>query len=405
MLLAAERTLVGGRAETGVGVSISPLGRVQAVGPLQSLGRPTHLWPGELWVPGLVDACAPRLWQLASGEGASPHQDLRRALQQRLSRGVTTVGIPHHPRARFAPGGWRHPFAEADRILAAAQEVGIRVALLDTLALRPKGPAASEPALHRAPSLDAAIGAFEQLVRHIMSYQDSRMSWALYVPEPAWMPMDALMGLRVRLSHLPCLLAAGRGQGGAYVHALAERHLLDASVAYLDTEGLDAAAAACLAQWGARHVQGPQALGARLWQEPAPGAPQPAQHPQSSAGPYLAAMTGEQDALTPLGVLPPGPASGALPKSAAQALLRAATEGSTKALGLRGGQLRPTHAADGFTVSLGDPALLAALPTDMPLEEALPVALARAGATLTARRTVVGGVEVWEEKPRKNLCH
>jgi hypothetical protein len=396
MLLAAERTLVDGRAVPGMGVSISPLGRVQAVGLLPSLGRPTHVWPGELLVPGLVDVFAPRLWQLASGDGPWGYTELTQAFRQRLSRGVTTVGIPHRPRGRFAQGGWRHPFAEADRILAAAQEVGLRVALLDTLALRPKGAMVPEPAEDRAPSLDGAIGAFEQLVRHIMSYQDSRMSWALYVPDAAQMPLDALMGLRVRLGHLPCLLAAGQSPGGAYVHALAQRHLLDASVAYLDVAGLDAVAAARLAAWGARHVQGPEALGAHLWQQAEACVPLPPAGPVSLDASW-AAMTGEGDALTPLCLQPPRPPAGPLPQAAAQALLRAATEGGTKALGLRGGQLRSGHAADGFTVSLEDPALLAALPVGLPLEEALPVALARAGAHLRATRTIVGGVEVWTE--------
>jgi len=391
MLLAAERTLVGGRAEAGMGVSISPLGRVLAVAPLHQLGPPTHLWPGELLVPGLVDVCSLRLGHIASGDDAqrTSYGALKQALQERLRRGVTTVGIPHGPKGRFASEGWRYPFAEADRILAAAQEVGIRVALLDGMAVAPnKGATAAGLPQGVAPSLHGAIEAFEGLVRHIMSYQDSRMSWALYVPDPTWMPMDALMGLRVRLSHLPCLLAPAHGDGGAYVHALAQRQLLDASVTYLDAEGLDASATTCLAEWGARHAQGPQAFKARISRE--------AQScgPQSLSIRNLATMTGDEDPLTPLHALPLDPALGPLPLAVAQKLLWAATEGSTKALGLRGGQLHPGHAADGFTVSLQDPALRSALPLGAPPEEALPVALARAGARIRAVRTVVAGVEV-----------
>ena len=87
-------------------------------------------------------------------------------------------------------------------------------------------------------------------MQHILARGDPHFSWALWASAVAGMPVNALVGLRVRLCHLPCLVAL---PADAYVQQSHAAGLLDASVTVLDSIGLGAAAQARLAQAGSRH--------------------------------------------------------------------------------------------------------------------------------------------------------
>ena len=144
--------------------------------------------------------------------------------------------------------------------------------------------------------------------------------------------MDALTGLRVRLSHLPCLLVAEGPDASADVCEAAAKNLLDACTSVVDLVGLDAQATAALHRAGAWHVQLPGAAVAQ------------------GSTVRSACMTGNSGESALLQV-PPGSSHSA---GTLSAWLTAASAGGTKALGLRGGSLAPGDWADLFVVPLGD---------------------------------------------------
>ena len=191
------------------------------------------------------------------------------------------------------------------------------------------------------------------------------------------MPVDALVGLRVRLSHLPCLVALGAADPDAEVACLADAGLLDAGLTVLDTAGCGSAARERLARAGARHGTD-ASVWARLWAAPPAGY-------VTSLQAYPAAITAYAEALSPLHAAsaPPEPA-------AAAALVRAATVGSTTALGLRGGALFAGDWADLYSVSLARLQASLAAYGHLPMAESLPCALVAAGPIAASDVMVAG---------------
>lgn len=385
MLIAAERTLVHGRAEAGMGVAIDRQGVIQRVAPLGELGTPSHHWPGELLVPGTVNVFAPELGRLSravlAGEVGS--RALTCALLRLRASGTTTVGVPLGappvPSPAAATGRKAHGhFAQADLLIAAAQAIDMRLALLNRIAVDED-------------SLDGAIASFEQLVRHTMSYRDARLSWGLWAtPGPA-LPLDALTGLQVRLGHLPCFVelaqeskddVAARAHNGAHTVAeLVRRQILDACCTVVPPVPLPPQALQQLAATGACVAYEAQGL-AQVLAQPAPDGARPT--------PVLMAAGGH----------PPGPRPPQIPFwTAAQAFMHAASTAGTRALGLQGGGLVPGAWADAFTVRLEALGQGTANAPQEPeaAEERLVSSLVALGPRIPAHRCVVGGVASWAQ--------
>lgn len=371
-IITADFIYYAGRAQQNLAIQIDGRGRVQAVGALAQLGSPTLALPGRLILPGLVDVYCPSALPTADEAplGAARALMLRVQLMRRLAMGVTTVGLPH-----VVADDGDTPWAQADCIMDAAATVGLRVAMLDTFDLTPTKTSPK-------PSLDAAIGRFELLVQRVLARRDNRLSWALLAPTPAAMPLDALVALRLRLGHLPCLVGLDASDADPQVARLVAAGLVDAGLTVLDSGNCTETAQASLrhggARWGLQTPSWPR-LG------PAPVTP------SITSPAHLACFTGQSDAISPLPQLPSPVNPGC-----AQRLLRAAGVGGTTALGLRGGALGQGSWADLFTLPIAPLAQAAAQVAHLPLGEALPLGVALATPQLAcdvmvAGRWLVGG--------------
>ena len=391
-------------------------GVVRGVSPAAAHERASPSLRNAILVPGGVDACA--LSALVSPAAIAPHDPVRALhalaatvctldaaeLQRRagtifaaaVRAGVTTVALPHLVPQQSKPGvlGVGRPKASADvehnaasprsfvaaAYAAAAAEVGLRLTLLDVMALRGvgvvQGAADGTDAWQRCShaGLEAAVRHLDALVRSLLERGTPLLSWGLLVPRPSLLGADALAALRLRLGHLPTVLvdagerfaADGRAADVLGVHAptlagqCAGAGALDACCSWLTLgpSSMEDDCRAALARAGVDRL----------------GPPPP---PPGSAG--LAQFDGEDDAETHGTGADPAPAWGTAsaadpgphdPAAWIAALLRRPpvmpggpaglppARVAANALGLRGGSLRPDTWADYAVLRPNDGAVL-----------------------------------------------
>lgn len=288
MIWTADRIVVQGRARRGMGLDIAHNGRIRHVGPLAEMGAPDHVHEGQAIVLGQVNPyhhslglvhrrighvlrqVAPVGW--ADGDtvwdtwaDAVTPKDMyiiaRAAFIAALEAGTTCLGEVLS--VRYMPDGELYPPGQsmADALLKAAQDVGIRLALIDNVRLRYPAPdVAPQPKCQAAQNLERACEAFDALVTGILTRHDARLSWALGAHSLDSVPYDSLVALRVRLGHMPFFLpqpADAGAQGRAlrrYGHdpfvTLARRDVLDACMSIVTTTGLPYACAVAVAEMG-----------------------------------------------------------------------------------------------------------------------------------------------------------
>ena len=133
----------------------------------------------------------------------SPPPLLTRRLVHLLTRlarrGVGTVGLP----AVGALSGASVRTEMLDAVVAAAEAVGLRVAFLLPL----EAPGGHVGPL-RASQLEEYAAAVDATVRHLHVRRNPLVSWALWVPSPRQLDAITCISLRLRLGHLPLLVAA-----------------------------------------------------------------------------------------------------------------------------------------------------------------------------------------------------
>jgi hypothetical protein len=269
MIWTADCIVHEGLALGGMGLRIGADGRIAEVAPVAQLPPPdVHLY-GRAIMAGRIDPyhmslrtlvrniyalCpdAPLPRQATAGESAADvwaealtPEDMyivaRAAFVRAVSCGITCLGEVYG--LRYAAGGvpYRNPQAMLDAVAAAAQDVGVRLTVIDNVRLRAPGQTGvAQPARQSAPHFEVACAEFEALVHGLIERADARLSWALGAHSLDAVPYDALVALRVRLGHMPFFLAApahagaqARAAASLGPHPLAtlgRRDVLDASV-------------------------------------------------------------------------------------------------------------------------------------------------------------------------------
>ena len=334
---------------------------------------------GQAALPGLVNAHSHALARLARGEaepgrfnhllppatvvaqlGAEDVFDTARlAFLEMLLSGVTCVGEFHALHRAAEGAGAATDFGR--EVARAAQDVGIRIALLRVAMLRVPTPAqaAAIPAGALSASADQFTRDTEALRLAIERDFPADEVWLGVAPESlATVPPEAFKVIgnyartqRLRLhthaaSSAEDVAACLAQHGRTPLALLAELGLVDKRFTAVDARQLtddeiralgSARAAVCLAPGNAAPV-------ASL----------------SSAGAGVAAGT---DAQTPASPLPVARAAGF---EEAAAAWRSATVAGARSLGATGGALEVGRPADFFTVSLSDPALAGVEPRVLP---------------------------------------
>ena len=231
MLITADRIIHEGYAYRDVGIDVNEHGRIRAVAPLKELGKPDRTFTGKALMAGTVNAHSHAFQRLLRGRSqlAGPAGDnfwswreimywvaqtlephelyvvARQSFIEMLLAGVTTVGEFHYLHHR--PDGQRYDnlHAMADALVYAAREVGIRLSVIHTVYLRGDFDAAPSPQQARfcARSLDDACDQFDGLVERLISYNDPRLSWAIAAHSLRAVPIEAVVGIKVRLGHMP----------------------------------------------------------------------------------------------------------------------------------------------------------------------------------------------------------
>jgi formimidoylglutamate deiminase len=443
MLLTADKILYGNFVYSNLGIAIDSRGRIEAVGPLSELGEPDCVLHNRLVMPGLVSAhvqvdrllLRPGARGAPGGSGAlgapsascalgvlSPQQHTltpkqlytlaRQVFLEMLLSGMTCVGAYHC--LHHAPDGtpYANPHAMADALLLAAQEVGIRLSLVHGIWLGDSTAAAADAAQRRCamPSLDAACHAFDAAVDRILTYNDPRLSWALGAHSLRHVPLDAVIGLKVRLGHMPMHLQVTFGLAAAHayqsqhgrhpIEQLLQAEVLDACTTLLHPAAVPPQLTAQLARSGALLCPAP-----RLGTPDAGSAAAPINSPTHlpehlPEGRQLVPICLSTDAAQPhcvqsslttldaLGMWAHPPGTAPLPPhhpAHASGLLQAATLPGATSLGLDSGTLQPGRWADLTCLSLSDPTLAE-------VEDAhLPSVVLRCCTPAAVRDVLVGG--------------
>jgi formimidoylglutamate deiminase len=336
-------------------------GRTQAAAPGR---RPDDFWTWRETMYATASTLDPDGVAVAS----------RQCFLEMARAGITTVGEFHY--LHHAPDGrpYADPLELALRVVGAAREVGLRIALLRVGYARPGFKAAPEPRQRRFydPNPDAFLGAVAALEERLRPDPLVSVGAAPHsvraVPRP-W--LEAVARARPRVVHMhvaeqpreveSCLNEHGRrpvellaesgllGERFTAVHAI---HLLPQEI------GLLAGSSVCACPLTERDL-GDGILPADAL---------------ATAGVSLCIGTDGQNEIDPLGELRALeghlrllrerrlvlPATGDGPDSLASTLLEAATAGGARSLGLDVGRLAPGRPADLCAVDLGHPALLGA---------------------------------------------
>jgi cytosine/adenosine deaminase-related metal-dependent hydrolase len=288
MIWTADHIVHHGRALANMGLSVAANGRIAAFAPLSALPpvdvnlRGQAIFPGRVnpyhHCLGTLERCMAQAHPEAASRrpgGADAAADgwaagltpddfytvARSAFTRLLRCGVTCVGEVYA--LRYQPDGTSYaaPQAMLDALLNAARDTGIRLSVIDSVRLRQPTPA-TLPTIQRqsAPHFEAACDGFDALVGHIIGRRDPRLSWALGAHSLATVPYDALVGLRVRLGHMPFFLGEVAGNhrtghrpptsGSLSLIDLINRDLLDACVTHATTAALSDDEARALADVG-----------------------------------------------------------------------------------------------------------------------------------------------------------
>ncbi len=385
MLLAAECTHHQGRVQRHMGVAIAADGRIEAVAPLALLGEPDLRLPGRLLLPGTVSTHGNAMQRLLRGRAdadlsATSPADAAQCARERdaylhaaltptrlqavaeqvfiemLLAGVTAAGeVLIAPAADdVAAAGAAPPLALASAWCAAAANVGIRLTLI----------CAPPPwrAGARGDVLATFCAQFESLVAHLLAQPSSQVGWALGIADaPAW-PLDALVGLKVRLSHMPlhlCWRPSPSQPGGlgmppprrlpapSLLQSLIDAEVCDACVTLVGAPSATPQQAAALARSGAQLVAAPAA-----------GSPPP----PAMADATCLRRSFSYDARRGRSVFTAaqrlGQAEAGTGASAPAALWQAATRHGATSLGLSCGRLAAGDWADLLGVDLHAPALV-----------------------------------------------
>lgn len=428
MLLTADKIIYNGYAYSQVGIRIENSGRIGAVGPLRDLGTPDKVLRNRVIVPGFVNAhshCFQRLlrgrsqvsgpqgdsfwtwrqamyWVAQHLEPESMYIVARQAFIEMLRHGITSVGEFHY--VHNQPNGTPYPesYAMADAMLHAARDAGIRLSVIHTVYLRGdfnRAPSAAQ-ARFCAPSLDAACENFDQLVEHIIGFNDPRLSWAIAAHSLRGVPLDGIVGLKVRLSHMPfhvhiseqrrevegCIEAYGEPP----VQLLARAEVLDACTTLVHATHLQPGEAQAIAHSGAAVCFCPTTE-ADLGDGIGPantlfqlGVPLCLGTDGATTLSILQEARGlemqERLRLEARNVLVRGPG-----ESPATHLMKIVGHNGALSLGLDNGSLQPGQWADFVSFDLDDPALVG---TDA---AALPAALLFSADQSAVRDVVVGG--------------
>jgi formimidoylglutamate deiminase len=397
MLLSAKCVVYRGQVHRQMGIEVDAQGMIVEVAPLRDLGAVDLYLPERLLVPGTVSSHGDGLQRLLRGREPTPPADsadlaaqarcidranylwtsltpsqvqavAEQVFVEMLLAGVTTAGeVFLLQKAAPAPGTGRRldpsasPYAMADAWLAAAQRTGMRLSLIYTVALR----GAAQPAQPPLPahlgcrSLDVACDRFDGLIDHILARRDPRLSWAVGVHGLGALPLDALIGLKVRLAHMPLHVPVSRHpaelETSRLLHAqtpiqlLVDSGICDACVSLVDGTYQQPGEAAALARTGAQVAYGPPGGRPDELQRQAATAFTTAKLPQSLS--YDARAGGSL-----FGVAQQlGHQQGSLAQPGA--LLASAGQNGGTALGVPTGQIAPGYWADLVALDLGAPSL------------------------------------------------
>jgi formimidoylglutamate deiminase len=288
MIWTAERIIYQGRARREMGLDIAVNGRIRRIAPLSELPPVHQRLDGQAIVLGRVNPyhhslgllhrmslgrlarAAPVGW--ADGDcvwdtyahlltPADMYVVARAAFLAAVMQGITALGEVYS--LRYTPAGQLYPDGQgmAEAIVRAAQDVGLRVGLIDNVRLRhPAADVAPQPKCQAAPDLEAALEGFDALVNSILTRHDPRLSWALGAHSLDSVSYENLVAMRVRLGHMPFFLpqpASASAQARAHrrygqdpLVALAERDVLDACMSIVTTTKMPRACLAAVAQAG-----------------------------------------------------------------------------------------------------------------------------------------------------------
>ena len=230
MLLSADKIIYDGHAYSKVGIDIGNNGRINAIAPLEQR-RPDRMLTGRVLLPGFVNTHSHAFQRLLRGrtQSVSPGgdnfwswrdtmywvaqhldpQDLyiaaRQAFLEMILSGVTTVGEFHYLHNQPDGSPYANPHAMADALVYAARDVGLRLSVIHTVYLRGDFGVPANDAQKRfcESGLDAACDRFDAVVERIISYNDARLSWAIAAHSLRAVPIEAIIGLKVRLGHMP----------------------------------------------------------------------------------------------------------------------------------------------------------------------------------------------------------
>ena len=230
-LISAERIIFHGHAYPQAGISINEYGRVQAVGYLKDMGKPDLMLHGKVLLPGYVNAHSQSFQRLMRGRThfGSPNGDsyetwqenmlafsacldvqsvyltARQAFLELLLQGVTTVGEFHYVFNKPDGSPYENPHELTDAVIQAAKDIGIRISLLYTLYLKGDFDTSASPRQKRfvSQSLDSACDLFDKFVERLIKESDRRVGWGIAAHSLGTVPIDAVIGLKLRLSHMP----------------------------------------------------------------------------------------------------------------------------------------------------------------------------------------------------------
>lgn len=231
MLLTADKVIYDGYAYSKIGIDIAANGRINAIAPLDELGRPDRVLSGRVLLPGFVNAHSHAFQRLLRGrtQFVSPEGDnfwswreamywvaqsldpqelytaARQTFLEMILSGITTVGEFHYLHNQPDGTPYANPHAMADALVYAARDVGLRLSVIHTVYLR--GDFGTPPNATQkrfcASSLDDALDRFDAVVERIISYNDPRLSWAVAAHSIRGVPIEAIVGIKVRLGHMP----------------------------------------------------------------------------------------------------------------------------------------------------------------------------------------------------------
>lgn len=427
MRIAADALLIDGAVRRGLAVEIDEAGRIVAVGEAGKLGVPDLVLEGRLLMQGMVNAHSHAFQRLLRGQTqrASPGEDnfwswreamyrvveqiepelleatARQLFTEMLVAGITTVGefhYLHHDR-----GGTRYddPLALIDPLIRAARDVGIRLVLLDTLYLR--GDFDAEPSAAQARFIDRSLEEMAEraeLIDQRATFSNGLVGWGVAAHSVRTVPIDAIVGLKTRFATKPFHIHASEQRrevrdcqshcAATPVELLASHAVLDGMTTLVHATHVSPAEAAMVGSFGSTVCVCPSTeadLGDGITPASEFLAAQ-AGLALGSDGETVASLidearrleTHERLRLERRNVL-----STSSEPEVATHLLRAATVGGAKSLGVEAGLWSPGAWADLIAVDLNHLALAGCD------DEALPAALVLSTAGDVVRDVIVGG--------------